>query len=458
MEKLSASKQDTVSARPAAALISAMWLLSSTLLPLAQVGGVSFLPAASAAPAAPIHGVKESAPSTRSTSSTASTPSTSATSSSTSAEKKSEPAAAAAAGDGNNQDSESPNVPASLADATHFDGKTEPSKKLLQGKIESGDRNSPFVEGAVQSIPKGTKVEFTLTSYINSSITHKGDEVYMRISGNVPGQEGVSIPGGWYAHGYVTEAKGAQSMHRNGYVEVEFDKLVSPDGHSECDFPAKLSTKDSAMTSTLKEVAFGTKCTSVGALGGAICSVQLTGIGGAIATHGISVGVGAGVGAALGIIGAIKRQGNDESLYGGDDIKLTISEPIMLPAFKQNLIPSAQKAPKLKDMIISVNKIRFAKDPSGDSQSRLLDVDMTVDNHTKRSYSPRQFIVLDDKGHEFTPWIGEDLKRLMQKIGPEQSERIDVLYEVNSGKHKYWLSLREPSTGAELSRVPINID
>ncbi|HEY9683124.1 MAG TPA: hypothetical protein V6C86_16215 [Oculatellaceae cyanobacterium] len=457
MEKLSASKQDIVAARPAAALISAMWLLSSTLLPLAQVGGVSFLQSASAAPSAPIHGVKESATLTHSTSSTIET------SSSTSAEKKSEksePAAAhaAAAGTGNSQDAESPNVPASLADATHFDGKTEPSKKLLQGKVESGDRNSPFIEGSVQTIPKGTKVEFTLTSYINSSVTHKGDEVYMRISGNVPGQEGVSIPGGWYAHGYVTEAKSAQNMHRNGYVEVEFDKLVSPDGHSECDFPAKLSTKDSAITSTLKEVAFGTKCTSVGALGGAICSVQLTGIGGAIATHGISVGVGAGVGAALGIIGALKRQGNDESLYGGDDIKLTISEPIMLPAFKQNMIPSAQKAPKLKDMIISVNKIRFAKDPSGDSQSRLLDVDMTVDNHTKRSYSPRQFIVLDDKGHEFTPWIGEDLKRLMQKIGPEQSERIDVLYEVNSGKHKYWLSLREPSTGAELSRVPINID
>jgi hypothetical protein len=348
-------------------------------------------------------------------------------------------------------------VPSSLADATHFDPSAQP-RKLLQGSVESGDRISPFVEGVVQEIPKGTKMELTLSTYLNTAVTHKGDEVFMRVSANVPGGGGVSVPGGWYAHGYVKESKGSQNMHRNGFVEIEFDKLVSPDGHSECDFPAKLSTKDSAMTSTLKQVAFGTKCTSVGALGGAILSVQLTGIGGAVATHGISVGVGAAAGGLLGIIGALKRQGNDESLYSGDDIKLTIAEPIMLPAFKQNMIPSAQKAPELKNMKISVNKIRFAKDPSGDSQSRLLDVDMTVDNHTKKSYSPRQFIVLDDKGHEFTPWIGEDLKRLMQKIGPEQSERIDVLYEVNSGKHKYWLSLREPSTGAELSRVPINID
>ncbi len=83
---------------------------------------------------------------------------------------------------------------------------------------------------------------------------------------------------------------------------------------------------------------------------------------------------------------------------------------------------------------------------------------MTVDNHTKQTYSPRQLMVVDDRGHEFTPWIGEDIRALMRKIGPEQSERIDVLYEVNSGKRKYWLSLREKATGAELSRVPIKTD
>ena len=348
------------------------------------------------------------------------------------------------------------NVPKSLADAVQLNAKVQ--SNVLEGRVESGDRISPFLEGSVQTIPKGTKMELTLTSYINSEVSQKGDEVFMKVSADVPNGKGVAVPGGWYAHGFVTGAQGHQNMHRNGFVEIEFDKLVSPDGHTEVDFPAKLSTKDGVMTSTLKEVAFGSKCTTVGAVGGAILSVQLTGIGGAVATHGISVGVGAGVGAALGILGALKRQGKAESLYGGDDVKLTITEPIMMPGFKAELLPSAQKVPVLKDMKISVNKVKFLKDPSGDAQSRLLDVDMTVDNHTKKTYSPRQLQIIDDRGHVFSPWVGENLKALMQKIGPEQSERIDVLYEVNSGKRKYWLSLRETSTGAELSRVPINID
>ena len=344
----------------------------------------------------------------------------------------------------------------SLVDAVQLEAGAQ--KNTLKGSVESGGRESPFLEGSVQTIPKGTKMELTFCANVNSEISQKGDEVMMKVSANVPGGNGVAVPGGWYAHGFVSKAQGHQKMHRNGFVEIEFDKLVSPDGHTEVDFPAKLSTKDDAMTSTLKQVAFGSKCTTVGAIGGAIVSVQLTGIGGAVATHGISVGVGAAVGGGLGIIGALKRDGKADSRYEGDDVKLVIAEPIMMPAFKAELLPSAKPVPVLKDMKISLNKFRFAKDPSGDTESRLLDIDITVDNHTKNSYSPRQLMVIDDHGHEFTPWVGENLKALMRKIGPEQSERIDILYEVNSGKRNYWLSLREKATGAELSRVPINCD
>jgi hypothetical protein len=344
----------------------------------------------------------------------------------------------------------------SLVDAVRLEATVQ--KDMLKGSVESGDRVSPFLEGSVQTIPKGTKMEFTFTANVNSELSQKGDEVMMKVSANVPGGNGVAVPGGWFAHGFVTTAQGHKRMHRDGYLEIEFDKLISPDGHTEVDFPAKLSTKDDAMTSTLKQVAFGSKCTTVGAIGGAILSVQLTGIGGAVATHGISVGVGAAVGGGLGIIGALRRDGKADSRYEGDDVKLVISEPIMMPAFKADMLPSAKPVPVLKDMKISLNKFRFAKDPSGDTESRLLDIDITVDNHTKNSYSPRQLMVVDDHGHEFTPWVGENLKALMRKIGPEQSERIDILYEVNSGKRNYWLSLRETATGAELSRVPINCD
>lgn len=337
---------------------------------------------------------------------------------------------------------------------------TNIGSRVLHGGVQTEGRDSPLVEGKVQTIPKNTQVSLTLPQglNLNSEMTQMGDEVWMRVSNDVPGANGVAVPGGWYAHGVVTEAKGQRRGNRDGYIEIEFQEIVSPDGMTHVQFPAKISTKDSMMKSTLKQVATGTTYATIGATGGALISLQLTGIGGAIATHGISVGAGAAIGASLGLIGAVKKKGKVASLYSDDDVKLTIAEPITLPAFRAEKLPSAKPVPKLKNMKISVHNFKFYKDPYGDPGSRILDVDITIANHTSKAFSAGQLRVLDDHGREFTPFVGENIKQVMHKVEPDQEERINVMYEVNSQKRKYWLSLRENGTGAELSRVPVNVD
>ncbi|MGH9548357.1 MAG: hypothetical protein ACRD3W_03240, partial [Terriglobales bacterium] len=195
--------------------------------------------------------------------------------------------------------------------------------RILKGTIEQGGKPSPFLTGSIQCLPKGTTVDFTLQTVLNSEVSQKGQEVWMKVAHDVNGATGVGVPGGWYAHGLVTEAVGQKRGGRDGYVTVQFDKLVSPDGQDEVPFDTTISTKDHMMKTVAKLVAIDSGYVAEGALGGTIISAQLTGIPGAIATHGISLGVGAAVGGTIGLYGAAKRKGNIKSLFAGDTMRMT---------------------------------------------------------------------------------------------------------------------------------------
>ncbi len=327
---------------------------------------------------------------------------------------------------------------------------------ILRGNVEKTERPSPFLTGQIEVVPKGTQIDLTLTHNINSEFTQKGDEIWARISRDVVGSNGRVMPGGWFAHGFVTEAQGRKRGGRDGYVIVQFDKIISPDGAFDADFDATLSTKDSTIKTVAKEVFTDSRYTATGALGGALLSLQFTGIAGAIATHGISVGVGAGIGGGIGLFGALKRFGSVESLYSGDDMKLTVVEPIVLPAFNRTAYTSNQPAPSLKNMNISVIRHKFTKDPYGDKHSRLLEVEMTIDNRTKREISAKQIVIVSDFDKRFLPLPNANLAALTRKIAPNTAEHITIVYEVDSDKRKYWLSLHDISGQKELSRIPVN--
>jgi hypothetical protein len=327
--------------------------------------------------------------------------------------------------------------------------------KILKGNV-SKNNDSPFVEGKVQSVPKGTKVELTMMHVINSEFTQKGDEIWMKVAQDVVGDNGRVMPGTWFMHGLVTEAQGRKRGNRDGYVEVQFDKIVSPDGKHEADFKATLSTKDSTMKTVAKQVFTESRYMAVGGLGGALLSLQVTGIGGAIATHGISVGVGAGIGGALGLFGSLKKYGDVASLSAGEHMKMTIVEPLEMPVFKARTFVSAKPVPKLANMEIKVNGFRFANNPLGDKRSKRLNIEVTIVNHTTHDVSARQLSVVNDYNQQFMPTFDMDKAALTKHIHPYARETILIVYEVDDAKRKYWLSLHDNSTTEELARIPVN--
>ncbi|HMO23946.1 MAG TPA: hypothetical protein PKC98_23520, partial [Candidatus Melainabacteria bacterium] len=121
---------------------------------------------------------------------------------------------------------------------------------ILKGRVISpaGDRRIPILSGSIQNIPPKTEIELVVPPgvFLDSEYSQKGDEVYLRVGKDVLSKDGskILLPGEWYMRGLVTRTQKRKRGGRDGIIEVEFDKLVSPDHQYELDINASFSTRE----------------------------------------------------------------------------------------------------------------------------------------------------------------------------------------------------------------------
>ncbi len=329
-------------------------------------------------------------------------------------------------------------------------------KNFLKATVAQTDKPSPLLHGSVQTIPAGTKVDFAVVANINSEISQKGDIIEMQIAGDVKDATGkkVIIPGGWKAIGYVNRSQGSRRLDREGFVEIDFDRIESPDGQTVVDFPAKVSTKDSLLKSTAKQVITGSKFVGIGAFAGAQIAFQFGGLGTAISTYGISIGAGAAVGGTIGLVAKLKKKGDIASFYPGDVLTLKTAEPIFLPGFDPAQLPSAQAPPRLAGLNVVVSKHRFGSVPWGDKAARNLTVDVAVRNDSKSMLFCSDICVQSDKMIQLIRPDLASMSAMGRTIKPGSSQNVTLTYLVASPKYKYNLVLYKGDK--EVFRVPIN--
>lgn len=325
---------------------------------------------------------------------------------------------------------------------------------LLKGSVELGSRPSPFLAGSVQTIPAKTTINLIVPKnvYLNSQISQKGDEVWFTVGQDVSNGSGLGIPGGWKMRGLVTNSQGIKRAHRDGYLEIEFDKIVSPDGQYEIDFPAKYSSKDGTVKMVTKQLAIGSAYTLAGAGAGALLMWQLTGVQTAIATYGINIGVGAGIGAAIGLFGFGKSKGKIENFNPDDMIQMTTAEPITTVAFNPNEAQSAKPDPKLEGLELTVEKFKFVKTPWEDKSSKLLSVDVNIENNSDKTFHFFDVAAISENG-QLCPQAGMPAKGA---VAPRQKGKAHFLFFSSGTKQKYFLLFKSRRTEQILSKVPIN--
>ncbi len=334
------------------------------------------------------------------------------------------------------------------------------STSLVRPTLKGGvtEDISPFApDGSMQDVPKGTTVGITLMANVNSELSKVGDEILAAVSLDVRDGQRVLLPGQWFVHGTVSEVSSQRRLGRDGYVTIKFDKLLSPDGKYQIPFQAEASTRDSAIKSVARTVAVDSVYVGKGAVGGALLSVQLTGIPLAIASHGYSVAGGAAIGAGIGAYAALHRKGRIACVLPGEELKFKITKPIVLPQFNVDALPSAAPISKLNNFGIVINRAQFRPDPFGDRASRLLQVDFKMDNQTDKEYSFGNVVVVSDHNQMYYPYaLSGNSKNRMKRVAPKSSEQATMTFGVDGPKHKYWLVLLDRGNRGELTRVPVN--
>lgn len=330
------------------------------------------------------------------------------------------------------------------------------SSPLLRGSVS--ESRSPLLENvSPQEVKQGTPLHITFSALMNSEISKVGDEVYGTVSADVETDGHVILPGQWRVHGTVTEVKSRQRLGRDGWISVKFDKLISPDGKFSVPIEAEVTTKDSALKTTVRQIGTGTRYTGQGALGGSLTALQLGGLPLAISTYGLSIATGATAGAMLGGIAWCLRKGKIRAVSSGEDLQVSFKNPVVLPAFDPDTLPSAEAPPKLENFEVKVIDCKFTKDPFGDPQSRLLRISIAIDNQTAKAYRLGDFAVISDHNKLYFPHpLATDRKNSLTKIEPNATEEASLVFGVDSPKRKYFLTLVDKSKGKELTRIPLN--
>ncbi len=331
-----------------------------------------------------------------------------------------------------------------------------PAGAILRGGVSHSV--SPFKEdGSTETIKQGTALNLTVTANLNSELNEAGDEFWAEVTSDVSDSGKVLLPGKWKVRGRVSRVEKVKRMGRDGYIEIKFDKLVSPDGKWEIPLDAEASTKESTARTVTKQVATTSGYATVGAVGGSILSVQLTGIPLAVSTYGLSVAVGAAAGATLGVAAALRRKGDILCALPGDEITIRLPESITLPAFNQDVLPSKAPKPFLDNVNILVKDFKFRPYPFGDKKSRLLTVKFMVENHSKRAYSFSNIALKCSHNHNYVPdCLSEDFKQAHKSVGPNAVQEATLTFQVGNPRLKYWLVLLDQDHSNILSQVAIN--
>ena len=210
-----------------------------------------------------------------------------------------------------------------------------------QGYAEYDDRfqrqEEDLFTGKTETLEKKDVITMTVSQVLDGSFSLEGDHFFAEVTSDVIGDKGVIIPKGTTAHGVITETGEAKRLGRNGYLNLSFDYLTTPDGRV-IPIEGKMSTKLHPVKEAGKIVATDIGYTAVGGLAGGIFALQALGPAAAIASNGYTLAGGAAVGGTIGLGMSLVRKGKNVLISPGDEIKVKILSDVDLPVYKEDVL------------------------------------------------------------------------------------------------------------------------
>ena len=313
----------------------------------------------------------------------------------------------------------------------------ELDKKLFTGEIEKLDGNDV--------------IKLTVSQVLSSGYTMEGDEFFAEVTSDVETDKGIIIPLGTIVHGNVQLVEEAKNMGRDGYVNIDFDYMVTPDGR-QIPIQASLSTKATKAKSTMKAIGHHAGYTLLGGVAGGFFALNTLGLGAAVASNGYTLAGGAAVGGVIGLTAAIIKKGNGFMIKPGDELKIKVDTSIDMPVFTKDAF--RQEELLLEGLNVRINSVTLEKDPFGSENT--ITLSLGIDNYSGYTFSTFDIALISDTGEVFFPSPFGDTSLWFKTIEPGQRVVGKLSFNITNKKSKHWLTFYDRKTKKPLAKHSID--
>lgn len=326
--------------------------------------------------------------------------------------------------------------------------------EIFQGHAEKTDKVKPQSElftGKVESLDRKDVLNMTVSQVIDGSFSQEGDEFFAEVTNDVSGESGVIIPTGTVAHGKIKQCTGAKRLGRDGYIDLDFDYLMTPDGR-EIPIEGKMSTKLHPVSNASKIVATDIGYTAVGGVVGGMIALNTLGIEAAIASQGYTIAGGAAIGGAIGLGAALYRKGKEVLIAPGDEIRVKINTSVPLPVYKDTAL--LQHELKYEGLDVKVNNIVYEKDPFG--QLNTITLSLSITNMSKLTFSSFDMSLINDYNSVFQPSVFGDSTLMFQQIKPGDRVAGRISFSVDNIKRRFWLTFYDRKNRRPVAKISVD--
>lgn len=325
-----------------------------------------------------------------------------------------------------------------------FKGRAEVTDKLEE-------KNKELFTGEIDQLEAKDVIKMTVSQVLSSGYTEEGDEFFAEISSEVEGEKGVILPAGTIAHGTVKEIQGSKRLGRDGWIEVNFDYLITPDGR-EIPIQGNMSTKLNPVVGTSKVIAKSAGYTAVGGVVGGFLALNMFGLPAAIVSQGYTLAGGAAVGGAVGMGIALYRKGKDVLISPGDEIRVKITKAVDLPVFKKEAL--RQEEFVCDGLNIKITNIDFGEDPFGEMNT--ITVAIVITNLTDKYFTGFDISMVNDLNASFYPSVFGDTTLMFSKIKPGDRLSGRISFSVDNIKRKHWLVIYDRMERKPIAKISID--
>lgn len=328
------------------------------------------------------------------------------------------------------------------------------TSEIFHGRAERTDKpidQSELFTGKVENLDRKDILKMTVSQVLDGSFAQEGDEFFAEVTDDVSGGTGVVIPAGTVAHGRIKQSGGTKRLGRDGWLDLDFDYLMTPDGR-EIPIEGKMSTKLHPVTQASKIVATDVGYTAVGGVVGGIMALNFFGLEAAIASQGYTVMGGAAVGGALGLGAALYRKGKDVLIAPGDEIRVKINTSVSLPVYKETAL--LQHELQYDGLNIKINNISYEKDPFGELNT--ITLSLSISNMSKLSFSSFDFALVNDYNSVFQPSVFGDNTLMFKQIKPGDRVAGRISFSVDNVKRKFWLTFYDRKNRKPVAKISID--